>query len=378
VLHKTGFSPCEASEHRVSKIEREKKMSNMPKDLMDRLPAEALEKLRRLEIQSDELFSYIRESFTQLADLRQAIVMTEAKRDRLNGYRGGRSEIVRVDADLTFQAQQQRSLIRNVTETTPADDGEQRQELAAELARLNYEHRTITERQRFNGARNQALGGLLRLIKEWLELLPKNATVNCKPRVQPSRGEVTPDLLEKRRQRIRELLADLGQIDAAAYPAAAVKQRKREEIMQLADRGRPSVYQAIENLNEPIRWPEQIIDLSSTLHTPTALDGIALVAWLHRDVLIAAIEKEIDEAADDTQALTDAQRTERFKACLADLLKTEREEEALIHAASFEVLRRADADPRAVLGLSDALPGPKRSLLHREIVEGLTAVDDAI
>jgi hypothetical protein len=111
----------------------------------------------------------------------------------------------------------------------------------------------------------------------------------------------------------------------------------------------------------PIRWTNG-----------EGLDVLAILAWLRRDELIAGLEKEIDAAADDPQALTDVQRAERFKTCLGNLLEAEREEEAAVLAASFHVIRRADADPRAVLGLSSALPGPKRELFHRRMIEALT------
>jgi hypothetical protein len=59
--------------------------------------------------------------------------------------------------------------------------------------------------------------------------------------------------------------------------------------------------------------------------------------------------------------LTAEQRESQCAQLMRDLLKAERAEEAVIDAAyrdGLNILRRKDADPRAVLGLSDALPAP--------------------
>ncbi len=180
--------------------------------------------------------------------------------------------------------------------------------------------------------------------------------------------------IEKRRQRIRSLIADVKQIDAAPYPSALAKQRAREEIEQLAERGTPCFDALVEQYQGKIRWPEIQLDFNVGLATPRALDSNGLLACLLRDQLIALSERKIDEIKDDDNALTDAQRGEKFKDLLGELLSMERDEEALIHAATFDVDRRADADPRAVLGLSSELPGPKRDLVHRRLIFSVETV----
>jgi hypothetical protein len=37
-------------------------------------------------------------------------------------------------------------------------------------------------------------------------------------------------------------------------------------------------------------------------------DALAVVAWLHRDSLVERLEREVDDLADDSQALDDAER----------------------------------------------------------------------
>ena len=54
-------------------------------------------------------------------------------------------------------------------------------------------------------------------------------------------------------------------------------------------------------------------------------DTIALVAWLHRDLLIKRLDAEIDAEADDPASLSHADREVRAAEAEADLLATERD-----------------------------------------------------
>ena len=79
---------------------------------------------------------------------------------------------------------------------------------------------------------------------------------------------------------------------------------------------------------------------------------LAILTWLHRDALIAALDREIDHVADDANAMTREQRQNADTQILADLLAIEREECALIEIAQAQDLPAdywVDCDPRAVL-----------------------------
>ena len=92
--------------------------------------------------------------------------------------------------------------------------------------------------------------------------------------------------------------------------------------------------------------------------TVTTPDTLALIAWLAKDELIAALSAEIDARADDGAALTDEQRGERLAEIEIDMLAAERDEEALVemaHRAGTPVDRRPDASPLAVLGVALAV-----------------------
>ena len=83
-------------------------------------------------------------------------------------------------------------------------------------------------------------------------------------------------------------------------------------------------------------------------------DAAALVAWLHKDALIAALDREIATEADDANGLSHQQRRERKAETMADLLDIERQEAALVWLAQSQNLPvelRADISPLALLGL---------------------------
>ncbi len=77
------------------------------------------------------------------------------------------------------------------------------------------------------------------------------------------------------------------------------------------------------------------------------------LAWLHRDALIAALDREID-ALGVVGGLTDAKRASRTAELRAAILDIERVEEGVIEAALSEgtvIARRPDASPLAILGI---------------------------
>jgi hypothetical protein len=81
-------------------------------------------------------------------------------------------------------------------------------------------------------------------------------------------------------------------------------------------------------------------------------DTVALIAWLHKDALIAALDREIDAEGDDAAALTHEQREQRESEVLSDLLSVERDEAALTWSAIEDGLPcefRADCSPLAIL-----------------------------
>ena len=167
------------------------------------------------------------------------------------------------------------------------------------------------------------------------------------------------------------LKANLHSVRSAPRPAAHAKAMLRAEIERLAEMGKPDVFGMIEH-GEPINWPKLHlrVDVEGNVLTeglPTVrgygslelAEAVGLVAWLNRDALIAKLDALLDEAADDQNALSDADRAKQIKILSGQLLDTERAECDLIAIAKGEVEYRSDTDPRALLGLANDMPAPR-------------------
>ena len=159
---------------------------------------------------------------------------------------------------------------------------------------------------------------------------------------------------------MRELRADLHRIASAPFPSSDCKQRMREQIEALTMQGAPSVSSLIE-LDGKIEFQTQ--SLTSTVYNaqPGAVafaevsDAVALVAWLHKDALIAALDREIASEADDKAALSHEARQKAEAEVQGDLLAIERDECALVWQARSENLpaeHRADVSVVALLSIT--------------------------
>jgi hypothetical protein len=145
----------------------------------------------------------------------------------------------------------------------------------------------------------------------------------------------------------------------------------RQIIEQAVVRGTPEVSLLVEHDRREIGWPmvrvrSEVLGAQAALAFHEAVDVVGLMAWLFRDALIAALDREIDAESDDASALTHADREVRIAEAEADLLSTERDICALIWRGQAEGLRvefPADISPLALLGVTlvttpraDALP----------------------
>ena len=167
------------------------------------------------------------------------------------------------------------------------------------------------------------------------------------------KGETLQAAIDARRRRVSELKADLEQVKLAPWPSALTKARARAQLDELAKRGRPDVFALVERF-DLISWP--LLPKLDVLQ-PTMVDTSALMAWAMGPVLVAAVEREIDELSDDDKALTAEQRSARMSEILAEILAVERDEEAFIEKSeaqgtSIAASRPRMLIPRAVLGVS--------------------------
>ena len=179
------------------------------------------------------------------------------------------------------------------------------------------------------------------------------------PERRLNKGESLMDAVERHRRRVRKLRADLNRIRSSPYPSSHCKQRVREMITELAERGRPSLSALVEQGRDVIEWPTTMQQV--TLHNAGAgasgfvqQTDVALFAWMHKPALIAALDREIDNESDDKSALTLEVRQKRDAEVLGDLLDTERQEATLMFRGWSEglpITPRADHVPVAVLGV---------------------------
>src|SRR5262245_4753229 len=175
------------------------------------------------------------------------------------------------------------------------------------------------------------------------------------------RGEDAAAALERVRRRLRELDADRHRIVSSPWHASQAKERARAEVEQWAQRGEPHVSPMIESPTRPIGWQRPLTDqlVGGRVVTLQGDPSPMLMFWLHKDEIIKRLEAEIDAIADDEHALKLEQRTAMVAEVDRDKLAVERDEEFWFCAAvagGAMLLRRPDADPRAVLGLRDDMP----------------------
>ena len=132
----------------------------------------------------------------------------------------------------------------------------------------------------------------------------------------------------------------------------------RAQIEALAMQGAPSVSGIVEHDGGKIAWPTQSVraEIYNTGLPAVGFcevpDAVALLAWLHRDLLIKRLDAEIATESDDGASLSHEARQQREAEVLGDLLAVEREEAAMVWSAmsqNLPVEHRADCDPRAIL-----------------------------
>ncbi|MET4518122.1 hypothetical protein [Bradyrhizobium sp. I1.7.5] len=230
------------------------------------------------------------------------------------------------------------------------------------LEKMTADLKRLTELREVRTAAWHAASAALAACESWLRDGKPHGTTLEEVETEPpklNKGEDVLSGIERFRRRVRELRADLHRIASAPFPSSYAKAQMRAQVEALARRGAPSVSRLVE-LDGPVDFQTQT--LTSEVHaerrslafTETA-DALALVAWLHRDALIAALDREISTEADDKAALTHEARQKAEAEVQGDLLAVERDECALVWTAQAQGLpiehRGGDISPLALLGL---------------------------
>jgi hypothetical protein len=192
---------------------------------------------------------------------------------------------------------------------------------------------------------------LVGAVRGWLQ--------DCAIRAQPLapcshlspklRDSETPmDAVRRVRAEIERLRKELQALAAAALPIGEMRERAQKWVSELAAAGRPVLRTAAGQFS--IEW------MPGAHGGPMAPAGVAVLAALNPDGLLALIEAEIGGTG-----LSSGERPCREKELKGKLLSLERDEEVLIEmaiAAGFDVIRRPQAAPEAILGIRYGLAMP--------------------
>jgi hypothetical protein len=232
-------------------------------------------------------------------------------------------------------------------ENIRASDPSRALEAQVEIDALNADIERLKAQTR---ARNHAAGikrQIVVRVRNWLMTLPPHVKLEMVATPKPSRTVTGAQAIEPLREQIERLQEELFTISRAPLPADDLKAKARALVEDFAREGRPLI---ATDPNHPfsIKWRRR--EASSPSGTPD--DFMKLVAWMQGDLVIKRLENEIDAVVGQAgvSPLSEAERAKRTKELEAEILQAERLEEALI-ANAPDVLRRPDADSRALLGV---------------------------
>lgn len=311
-------------------------------DPVDALPELAAERLHRLRQERDEAAVLARAAFEQWQELHTEV---QRRRNRISQLRAPRG----VGKGLTESGY-------NLDDDDPRVTVER-----AALTKQEAELARLKRSEEEHGARRRSLASLVNAAETWIKAAPTGMTIAMHPPIEPQlkKGESIADAVERLRHRGRELQADLDRVAASPWPSSLAREHMRRQITGLAEGGRPAVHHLVD-FNEAVVFATRTVPVRILNSAPEAIgfgevpDVLSLLAWLHQDVLIAALDREIDTAADDAHALDTDQRRQAEAEILADRLAVEREEAELCWRQAVDggpTMLRPDLDPQAMLGV---------------------------
>jgi hypothetical protein len=302
-------------------------------DPIELLPERAAERLRLLRQRAADAHALVPD-FAEARDLGVELNAAEARLRQLTGHPqefGHRLP----ENDLRVQVQQ-----RTVNK------------LKADMGRLQ-------ERSERRVQAWRAVSAALGAVEDWLRHgRPQGTKLESADEIEakPAKGESLTAAIERLRRRCRELAADAHRIRSAPFPSTYAKQQMREQIEALAQA--PNVSMLIEH-DGKIAWPttnlqSQIFNAQPAIGFAEAVDSLGVLIWLHRDAVVAALDRDIDDQSDNAAALTHEARQRQEAELAIDLLATERDESFFVWLGQEQRLpveHRADISPLALLGL---------------------------
>ncbi|MER9257769.1 hypothetical protein [Mesorhizobium sp. M0619] len=206
-------------------------------------------------------------------------------------------------------------------------------------------------------------------LERYLKDIPGRIEVAEPVKPSTAKGDKLLAEIKASRSTISKLKADRRDVETAPLPSSDAKAFAKAWVAAQAATAKPRLYGILDGGRNEIEFPNKMITVETTVVMPdahgiarghaSAVDPVALQCWLNPDAMIAALNRDIGAIAADDRALDKATRAYKINEIDGQLLAKERTEEALVDAALAEHLpveRRADVDPRALLGLADDLP----------------------
>ncbi len=331
--------------------------------MLSRLPAPSREKIARLDSDRDFAHAAVRTASDALQEARRAhgLALSHARHLYVANFPGQRD----LEADFRELAG------KTAPPPTPESYRSRRQEVDTERAQavarlmepIVAHQRTI---ERLSAAHDRAVAAwsaysFLEPALAWLTpIVGSGVTLQH----QPARLAKVPKDLRAEVAALRSQLDALADewraVDQSPAPRADFLERALREIQSLADKGKPTI-DLRRRGPTPIKLAEHLsVNLTTFGTAENAIsrlvgDASAFHVWLHRETLISRIKELIDAAPNDG-ALSFDEREKRFSEINAKKLAIEFQEEATIlaaEAAGMAIARRRDADPRAVLEVSE-------------------------
>jgi hypothetical protein len=332
-------------------------------DPADLLPAGARERLEKLRVRASEAHA-LTVPFSDLQDLNAERIKAEQRLERLVGHPSTGGFGLKPDDDARVTAQTK--LVKKLT---------------GDVERLN-------QRSEARAAAWRTASGALQNIEQWLRHGKPHGTVLQDFEGEPpklNKNETIVDAISRLQRRNRELKADLARIAAAPMPSSHCKRRLREQIERLALTGTPDVTMLVEH-DRDVSWPMMSVRSQVFNAQPGATafaeipDTLAILAFLLKPTLLAALDAQIDAESDDKAALSSEDRQQREAEVMGDLLAVERDESHFVWLAQSQNLpceHRADVSPAAILSVqvvtvprAATLPGSSVEHAMLSITEG--------
>jgi hypothetical protein len=329
-------------------------------DPIGRLPGPAADKLARLRRAHEEAGILMRgydeqRGHAAVEKEKASLYLDDCRKSRAAG-RGGRSSSI--STFISGDHMNPAGPIEHYEPPAPADD----QQLEGAERRLEAATVALSEINRLSDEVSARRSRLPDTLTAWIAAVPGNAVLALHDNRKAAAKGRPADIVEAARSEVARLKMQIEQVRAAPLPSHVAATKMRQQIETLAAKGEPSILGLLES-GYAVRFAES--QIQATVLTPagagalshSVVDCLALFCWVHGDALIAKLEAQISELADDAAALGDAEKAQREQQLRAEILEIERGEAEAIWAGA-PVAWRPDIDPRACLGLSGDLPAP--------------------